>query len=367
MYRGRLMRDLDRWVALGFVDADARTKMIAEYDGRASTFSIGTVLMGLAAVLLSASILLLVAANWQDIPRLPKIVVILALIWIFHLGAAFARWNGAARLASALLILGCASFGAGIALVGQLYHISGDASDAMLTWLAVTLAAALLFRSAALTSAAGLLTWALFLSFLQEHDFEWTGTYPWLVMLSGAAVLALVWWTGAGRARHLVYTLALAILVWFYALNESLALAIIYLVVGLAIFAILSQRLMPLPRLLDEYGAAPAFYALVLALVGLGILHIEIDGPAGTALMATVTVAIVVLILVLGGRDNGAARYLAYAVFAVEIFYLSYRTIDSMLGTSGFFLLSGFVVAALAFAVIRLEKVFHARKHGETA
>jgi hypothetical protein len=35
------------------------------------------------------------------------------------------------------------------------------------------------------------------------------------------------------------------------------------------------------------------------------------------------------------GRDNGAVRYLAYTVFAVEMLYLASVTVGSILGTSG--------------------------------
>ena len=62
--------------------------------------------------------------------------------------------------------------------------------------------------------------------------------------------------------------------------------------------------------------------------------------------------------IALDGRDNGAVRFLAYSAFAAEVLYLSYETIDSILGTSAFFLLAGLVVAILAFIVIRLEKRF---------
>lgn len=360
MYRGKLARDLDRWVGMGLLEAPVARRLLDEYDGRKSSFSIGSVLMVLAAVLISASILLLVAANWEEFPRLLKIGGILGLIWLFHLCAAVASWRGASRLAGALLILGCASFGGGIALVSQLYHVSGDASDAMLVWLAVTIISATLFRSPALTAAAGLLTWALFFYYLDDYDLAWIGIYPWAVMAAGVATLALVWWTEAGRVRHLVYALALAFLQWLYFIHEASWIALVYLVVGTCLFALLSQRAVPLPAVL-RVSAAPAFYALVLAVIGLGLLHLEYDGPAARAVLAAVAVGLTVLTLALAGRDNGAARYLAYMLFSLEVLYLSFVTIDSMLGTSGFFLVSGVVVAVLASIVIKLEKVLAAR------
>ncbi|MCL6707964.1 DUF2157 domain-containing protein [Pseudomonas sp. R2.Fl] len=360
MYRGRLTRDLDRWVRMGLLEAPVAGRLLEEYDGRKSSFSIGSVLMVLAAVLISASLLLLIAAGWEEIPRLMKIGGILGLIWLFHLSAAFAAWQQAPRLAGALLILGSASFGGGIALVGQLYHVSGDATDAMLVWLAATIVSAALFRSAALTGAAGLLTWALFFYYLNDYDFDWVGFYPWAVVAGGIATLALVWWTEAGRVRHLVYALALAFLQWLYFLHEVPWIALVYLVAGTCLFVLLSQKMVALPAVVRA-SAAPAFYALVLAVMGLGLLHLEYDGPEARAVLAAAAVGLTVLTLALAGRDNGAARYLAYMLFSLEVLYLSFVTIDSMLGTSGFFLVAGVVVAMLAFIVIKLEKAFAAR------
>ncbi len=66
------------------------------------------------------------------------------------------------------------------------------------------------------------------------------------------------------------------------------------------------------------------------------------------ALLGIATIALSLVALALEGRDNGAVRFLSYAAFAAEVLYLSYVTIDSMLGTSTFFLLAGLVVAVLA-------------------
>jgi uncharacterized membrane protein len=76
------------------------------------------------------------------------------------------------------------------------------------------------------------------------------------------------------------------------------------------------------------------------------------------AALGVVILGLAIAAIAVEGRDNGAVRYLAYAAFAAEVLYLSYQTIDSILGTSAFFLLSGLVVALLAFVVVRLEKRF---------
>ena len=80
MYRGRLERDLDRWVGQGLIDGDTSRRMLAEFDSRESAFSLGRVLMMIAALLIAGAVLLLVAANWDAIPRLARLIGIVALI-----------------------------------------------------------------------------------------------------------------------------------------------------------------------------------------------------------------------------------------------------------------------------------------------
>ena len=65
--------------------------------------------------------------------------------------------------------------------------------------------------------------------------------------------------------------------------------------------------------------------------------------------------------------DLGLVRYLGYATFAVETLYLASETIGSIIGTSGFFLVAGLVVAMIAWAVIALERRFSRNATGAEA
>ena len=85
MYRGRIEKDFNVWVTKGLVGKDAASAMLAEYDARETVFSAGRVLTLLAALLLSAAILLLIAANWEAIPRLVRVCGLVAMIWAFYL------------------------------------------------------------------------------------------------------------------------------------------------------------------------------------------------------------------------------------------------------------------------------------------
>src|SRR5262245_21707511 len=106
MYRGRLERDLSVWVEKGLLPEATAGALLGEYDARPASFSLGKVLMILAAILLGAAILLVVASNWEAIPRLVRLAVILAVIWTVHLGAAAMLRRGAIAAASGLLVIG---------------------------------------------------------------------------------------------------------------------------------------------------------------------------------------------------------------------------------------------------------------------
>ncbi|WEZ83556.1 DUF2157 domain-containing protein [Rhizobium sp. 32-5/1] len=366
MYRGRIERDFALWVSKGLVSAPAAEAMLTEYDARESSFSVGRVLLTLAAVLLSAAILLLVAANWEALPRIARVAGIGALIWIFYLSAALCLGRGLNRIAAALLVMGTMTFGGAIALIGQMYHLSGDSVDAMLVWFAAACVATVAFRSGALTVVSGFLSWAVFGVLIVENEttFEGNGVI-YLVPLFCVIVIALVWYTGANRARHLAYLLMLGWLAWLYIEISEQWLAVIFFIVGLVCFLAASLPISPLYRLAREAGAAPSFYSFLLAFIGLAALHIEVDGLGADIAIGAVTLAVSLAGIGIAGRMNGAVRYLGYAVFAGETLYLASETLGSILGTSGFFLISGVVVALIAWIVIRLEKRLSAKPVAE--
>lgn len=366
MYRGRLERDLRVWTEKGLIDRATAGRLLADYDQRDSSFSLGRVLMVIAALLLGGAVLLLIAANWEVIPRVARLVGIVALIWSAHLAAALLRNRGALRLSEAVLVAGVLFFGGAIALVGQMYHLSGDATEAALAWFAGATIAALLYRSVAATAVCG------FLAFLVA-GVEWSGTFGvedrlllWLMPAMALVVIGLVRFTGASRARHLAYLLMMAWVLLLYGEYESPLMALAIAGIGGACYLLATLRGSPLRPLAASAGAAPAFYALSLLLIGLAILHLETNSVGERLLLGIAVLAAAIAAIALSGRDNGAVRYLAYAAFAAEVLYLAAETLGSILGTSGFFLISGLVVAAIAWIVIRLERRLAVRTNLET-
>lgn len=370
MYRGRLQRDFATWVQKGLMTGETAEALLEEFDSRPQSFTVGRVLMMLAAVLMSAAILLFVAANWEVIPREVRTGLLIALIWGFHGLASYTSEQGSSYLPGMFLVLGSASFGASIALVGQMYHLTGDQLTAALIWFGATAITALLYRSAALTYVAGLLGWFTLTTFFDASPAGPLTPSFYAPLIEALVVVGLVRYTGADRARHLAYALVLAWLCWVYVDREGILAPWQFIVAGTGLFLLATLPVSPLRQAARGAGAAPAFYSFVLAIMGFVLYQIQTADYSdnghllNSALPAGMTAAMAVLAIALEGRDNGAVRYLGYAVFAAEVLYLSMAVVGTMIGTSGLFLLSGLFLAGVAWLVIRLEKRFATVKKG---
>ncbi|MBB6483645.1 DUF2157 domain-containing protein [Rhizobium lusitanum] len=377
MYRGRLERDLKIWVDKGLVDAAAAKAMLQEYDGRQTSFSAGRVLAIIAATLLGLALLLFISANWEGIPRLARLAALVAMIWALYLGAAYLLALGRSILAAALLILGTLSFGGAMALVGQMYNMSGDELTMMIVWFASACIVAALFCSSAQVALAGFLAWTFCGFYLWDHFNDWDGLMPWVPPLMSVVLIILVRYVDAPGARHFAYLMLVGWLTWLFGQHESQNAAILFAAVGMVVFLAVSVPASPLMPVVRSAGAVPGFYAFLLASIGLFLVHAEIGGGIFSSsawvdhrlpliLVAAATLASAVVAIALGGRDNGAVRYLAYFVFACEILYLASETIGSIIGTAGFFLIAGLMVALAAWVVIQLERRFSNADRQET-
>ena len=154
-YRQRLEADLVQWEADGVITPAAVTAIRVALPPLAPGFNIATVVAIVGGLLIAAAFLAFVAAHWLEIPRLLRFAILLAgIVSAYGLGGWFARADKPV-LADLCASVGSIIFGAGIALVGQMYHLGGDFAGGMLLWALGALAAA------ALTGSRGALAVAL--------------------------------------------------------------------------------------------------------------------------------------------------------------------------------------------------------------
>src|SRR5690606_6944612 len=112
------------------------------------------------------------------------------------------KLNDHAAMGEGVWLVAAAAFGGAIALIGQMYHISGDETQAVLTWCAGTAVAAAALRSGPLTMAAVALAAAWLV--LREVDFGRETGFSYAFIGIAAVLWLLSCWTGSAASRHLL-------------------------------------------------------------------------------------------------------------------------------------------------------------------
>jgi len=141
--------DIEKIHEAGLINAEQRDRIIAHFglkEGGGNKFL--TIISMIGAVLITAGIILLISAHWNEIPRGVKIAGGLALMLGFHAGG---WWLSTLRSSSAtvdgrevhgkyrktgetLHFIGSCLFLANIALLGQIYNIVSRPPNAFLLW-----------------------------------------------------------------------------------------------------------------------------------------------------------------------------------------------------------------------------------------
>lgn len=133
-YRARLARDLERWIAAGWVEANHRPAILGDVAAQPGRWNPAGALAILGATLLAMSALSFVAANWDAMPRLLRFTTIILALWAALLGAGRAFDRKAHVIGHALALLGAALFGAAIMLTAQTFNLTSFRNTAVLIW-----------------------------------------------------------------------------------------------------------------------------------------------------------------------------------------------------------------------------------------
>jgi uncharacterized membrane protein len=140
-FRRQLRREADLWVEEGAIDCTFYQQLAHRYQFAAleldSRNSFITLLMGLGCVLIGMGVLTFVAANWQQLAREWRVMMLLSLFIAVNV-AGFYLWRepngGKQRLGQGLLLLGALILGGNMGLMGQMFHVRGDSSQLMIAW-----------------------------------------------------------------------------------------------------------------------------------------------------------------------------------------------------------------------------------------
>jgi uncharacterized membrane protein len=207
-YRQRLEADLVKWVAGGLISGDAAQSIRTARFGEEAVSRLPGIFAMLGALMLAASVSAFVAANWQEIPRLVRLVGILALIAGCFFPALLLERRGMPKGADAAITFATLCFGAGVALVGQMYHLPADwPAGAMLIAIGGLVAAACTGKNGPLLIAfVAMTSWSCGrFDIWQWREIHWS----FLLLFVPGLLLAL------GRENRLVaHAAILALSVW---------------------------------------------------------------------------------------------------------------------------------------------------------
>lgn len=415
-YRKRLDADLIRWVGEGLVSAESATA-IRRSLGQEGGFRLPALLGLFGGLLIASSVSAFVAANWEEMPRLVKLGLILVSLAVSLGVSARLESRGSAGGADAAATCGVLIFAAGVALVGQMYHLPTDWPGGALLIAIGALIAAFLLRSngALIIAIIAICAWTG--GRWDESDGEIHLGF-WLAFLPAL-------WLAATRQNRLVHHVAvLAALLWFASLpgNASflrfdygllaygLALSALFVTLGAialdrggpglltaclpwGLIGLILALNVELVRILDAHEARPGTaiwlnyfaYALAIpALTGLALLGRErrfvwplalallfslmvplvfwsggVASLPGKVVVATLILVIAIALVVAGA--GGGVRRLTIAgscLFAVAVLILLWQTIGTLLDQSLFFLAAGAILIGLASGARRLLAKF---------
>jgi uncharacterized membrane protein len=140
-FRQQLRQEAGKWqdeglIAQEFYDTLAERYQFHELDTAARNRFV-MVLLGLGSVLLGLAVITFVAANWQAWSTTARVTILLgAFLTVNSAGYALWRSNqqGKERLGQGLLLLGSLILGANMALMSQIFHLSGAIYQLYLVW-----------------------------------------------------------------------------------------------------------------------------------------------------------------------------------------------------------------------------------------
>lgn len=187
-----LLSEIERWTAEKIISAEQAARIRALYPEAAPAVSWGLIVFsGLGAVVIGLGVILLLAYNWQDIPKFGKLGLIFGATAAAHAAGLKLRsldgWRP--RLGEVFSLLGTMLFGAGIWLVAQVYNIEEHFPNGFLMWGLGALAMAWVLDSVP----QGLLAAILITIWGGSEAIGFDAPVDWSWLLIAAALGPLVW------------------------------------------------------------------------------------------------------------------------------------------------------------------------------
>jgi len=150
-FREWLVSETAAWSSEGLIEKEQRERILARYpETSAESGALAFALRTLGVLLFGAAILLVISHNWAQFSREGQLTTVFAALVIIQGVGLWCFHAGHERGAIIGHLLGCIMYGAGIALIGQIYHLDAHAPDAVLAWCVFTIPFAVLLDATVL-------------------------------------------------------------------------------------------------------------------------------------------------------------------------------------------------------------------------
>lgn len=334
-YISQLKRDLEMWIKQGLVPAENRDKILESVGTGSSAGRLETIIAVFGAILIGAGALSFVGANWAEMSKLSRLVVLFGGMWLAY---AAAIWFSAAErgiIGQAFVLLGVLLFGANIWLIAQTYNINSHYPNGTLLWAVGALAAALFVPSRAALGASlaigSFWTWQETME-IGDSPIHLPFLFFWAICAANATYMN--WRPG-------IHLSALSLIMWLVISHESIEtllgwseaeIASIYVFLPLLVWSV-SQIREPGP---NGLALMVGHYAFFTFLVAFSVVHL-FNGRMEGATQSWFAFAIVSTLLCLAAvtvsmqRKGATALDLLGTGFAalVTVYYVSQARVSS--------------------------------------
>ncbi|HLA53079.1 MAG TPA: DUF2157 domain-containing protein [Flavitalea sp.] len=218
----QLLRDLDELVSRSIITSESAAEISRYYDAKKSSQSgkLTLILAVMGGILLGSGVILVLAHNWEFINRGVKTLIAILPLLVGQVLCLLAlmkhRENRSwMEVTAILLFFGIA---ATISLISQIYQISGELGDFLLTWMVLALPIVYITGSSAVSLfIIALATWFVFEK--QEYEMGNRLPYPYFLILLCLIPKYLTLLRNVGSSKNSFYLHN-----WFFVLSTMLAL-----------------------------------------------------------------------------------------------------------------------------------------------
>ncbi len=385
---------VDEWTDRNIISSDQAEAILEFEHGRrgavdkAANYSrLIAVVSAFGGILLGVGLILFVASNWADIPRLAKVgVAILTVLALEGVGFWLRYYTDYVKTGGTFLLVGALAYGGAIALVAQTYNYPVDDPSILFLWFLPILPLAYVVRSQIMAALAIIVGyWAIGTrvssSVARLDDFSWIALYVTI----GATIVAVGYaharwddlafmgrpyqWIGSTTVLVILYVMGFN--GWWDDNGSNLPNATpgwLWVIMGIGaivitgvVFDMLRRRTNAQPMAAGVLVPAGAAAALLLLMA--------IEGPAG--LMAVLIN--LVMLGALGGlvwvgiatRQEALVNVSTF-VFGITVITRYLEIGFGMLNTSLALMVGGLLLIGLSWVLERLRRGFIAQMEEST-